>query len=199
VDIELQRAGIPILGGRLDGRLWIAGHEVSSRTPWQNICSEVNDEAAYIELQRDLEGGFQIDRQIFLARRDEFAYLADVVRGPRDSVGEYRWRIPLAPQTQWCPAAESHEGQIRAGRRNVASVIPLSLPEWRSEPGGQLDASPNQLLMNVPFRHRTHAALFLDLSPRRFRRPVTWRRLTVGESLAAVPRDVASGYRVQIG
>ena len=30
-------------------------------------------------------------------------------------------------------------------------------------------------------------------------RPVTWRQLTVGESLRAQPRDVAVGYRVAIG
>src|SRR5262249_27676705 len=35
--------------------------------------------------------------------------------------------------------------------------------------------------------------------PRRQRRPLTWRRLTVAENLGIVPRDVATAYRIQVG
>jgi hypothetical protein len=43
------------------------------------------------------------------------------------------------------------------------------------------------------------APLWIDLDPRRIRQPLTWRRLTVAENLHNVARDVAVGYRVQIG
>ena len=41
--------------------------------------------------------------------------------------------------------------------------------------------------------------MFLDLDRRRFRRRMTWRRLTVAESLRPVPADAAVGFRVAIG
>jgi hypothetical protein len=31
------------------------------------------------------------------------------------------------------------------------------------------------------------------------KRPLTWRRITVAENLALVPREVAAAYRVQVG
>ncbi|MHB8902693.1 MAG: hypothetical protein ACYC6Y_28370, partial [Thermoguttaceae bacterium] len=43
------------------------------------------------------------------------------------------------------------------------------------------------------------APLFLDLNARRMRRPGTWRRLTVAQSLEIVPANVAAGYRVMVG
>jgi hypothetical protein len=48
-------------------------------------------------------------------------------------------------------------------------------------------------------RSNLFAPLFLDLDPRRFASPVTWRRLTVAENLEIQPPGVAVGYRVQCG
>ncbi len=197
---ELRRAGIPILNGNWNWKLSVAGADVGSKNQWTNICSEINEHAAYVELQLDLDHGFQIDRQVFLARQDGFAFLADVVTGPQAGVGEYRMRLPLAVAKCWEPATETQDGQILVGRRRVATVLPLCLPEWRSEPGGRLESTDGQLVLTMPLRgRRLQAALFIDLDSSRLRRPVTWRRLTVAESLTVVPRDVAVGYRVQVG
>ena len=46
---------------------------------------------------------------------------------------------------------------------------------------------------------RLYAPLFFDLDRRRMARPCTWRRLTVAESLAIQPDEVAVGYRVAVG
>ena len=41
--------------------------------------------------------------------------------------------------------------------------------------------------------------LWIDLNSKRLKRPLTWRRLTVGENVKGLSRDVAVGYRVQVG
>ena len=46
---------------------------------------------------------------------------------------------------------------------------------------------------------RLFAPLFIDLDRSRFRRRMTWRQLTVAESLTPVPPDMAVGFRVAIG
>ena len=46
---------------------------------------------------------------------------------------------------------------------------------------------------------RLFAPLFIDLAPRRLSHELTWRQLTVAQDRKIEPRDVAVGYRVQIG
>jgi len=85
--------------------------------------------------------------------------------------------------------------------RPLAQVMPLAMPEWRAErSGGELIATPEGLeLRHTTAGQRLFAPLFIDLDRSRFRRRMTWRQLTVAESLAAVPSDVAVGYRVAVG
>ena len=112
--------------------------------------------------------------------------------------------------------AESREGFLVHGRgatsdgkspasassfRPLAQVLPLGMPEWRAEPHeGELKMIPEGLeLRQSTAAERLFAPLFIDLDRRRFRRRMTWRRLTVAESLAPVPPETAVGFRVAIG
>ena len=85
--------------------------------------------------------------------------------------------------------------------RPLAQVLPLGMPEWRAEQhDGELKMVPEGLeLRQTTAGQRLFAPLFIDLDRGRFRRRMTWRRLTVGERLAPVPPDVAVGFRVAIG
>ena len=197
---ELLGAGTSLLEGVWDWRLLLDGLEVGSTGVWSSVCTERNKQADFVELHLQLDRGIRIERQVFLARRDGFAFLADTVKLPQPSAGEYRMCLPLADSARWCGETDCQEGNLLAGRRRVARVIPLSLPEWRAELGGELTLADNQLHLVTPFQaQRLHSAVFIDLDSKRHRRQLTWRRLTVAESLHAVPRDVAVGYRVQFG
>ena len=90
---------------------------------------------------------------------------------------------------------------FQAANQPLAQVLPLALPEWRAEQhGGELKMIPEGLeLRQTSAGQRLYAPLFIDLDRRRFRRRMTWRPLTVAESLAAVPSEVAVGFRVAIG
>ena len=48
-------------------------------------------------------------------------------------------------------------------------------------------------------RRYFYCGLLLDLDPKRSKQCRTWRRLTISESLAVVPRDAAVGFRAQSG
>jgi len=88
-----------------------------------------------------------------------------------------------------------------ASARPLAQVMPLGMPEWRAEQyPGELKAIPAGLeLRQSTAGRRLFAPLFIDLDRSRFRRRMTWRQLTVAESLAIVPSDTAVGFRVAIG
>ncbi len=85
--------------------------------------------------------------------------------------------------------------------RPLAQVLPLGMPEWRAEKhDGDLKMIGEGLeLRQSAAGQRLFAPLFIDLDRRRFRRRMTWRRLTVAEWLKPMPPEVAVGYRVAIG
>ena len=77
----------------------------------------------------------------------------------------------------------------------------MALPEWRAEQTeGELRALPEGLELRQTTAGRgLYAPLFIDLDRSRLRRRMTWRQLTVAESLAPLPSDTAAGFRVALG
>jgi hypothetical protein len=154
----------------------------------------------YLELELPLTAGWRIQRQMVLARKDEFLFVADAVLGPSVGTIDYRCTAPLASGVTFAGEAETREGTLGRARQ-LAVVLPLALPEWRSDRHpGSLEATPGGITLTMKSEGRAMLApLFFDLSQRRFRKPRTWRRLTVAERLVIQPSDVAVGYRVQVG
>jgi hypothetical protein len=147
-----------------------------------------------------LEEGLCVQRQMLLAKRDSLLLLADVILGDLPASLKYRGRLPLAEGVSFQPADETREGYLN-GRRRVALVLPLALPEWRVDRRvGSLAQTERGLELRQQGQGRSMIApLCFDLRPRRMTRPFTWRQLTVAENLEVQPDDVAVGYRMMIG
>jgi hypothetical protein len=184
---------------RLDGEL---------RTPasrWENVCWVSDDDADYLELEQRTAGGARVQRHVLLARDDRFLFVADALLCKRRAAIDYLAPAPLNASVRFTAAGESHEGVLtsRDGRRRHALILPLSLPEWRcAGPRGDglaLDEGRLVLRQSSAIARAMFAATFIDLAPRRSRRPATWRTLTVAENRRIVARDRAVGYRVQVG
>lgn len=179
---------------RLDGR------PVAPTTDWEEVCWASDADADYLELQIDLVGGLSVQRHLLLARDDRFLLLADSIMGPRHGRLQYCGRLPLCPGVGFEPAAETREGFLAAGKRR-ALVMPLALPEWRVQRrvGHLVETESGLELVQAAEGRGLMAPLLFDLAPKRVARPLTWRQLTVAESLRPVADDVAVGYRVAIG
>ena len=140
---------------------------------------------------------------MLLAREDRFLLLADALLGPESPAVElhYSQALPLVSRTEFSDARETREGWLEYGRKQRATVIPAALAEWRSEfCHAELTQTDNRLtLQHAALGRNLFAPLWIDLDPRRLKRPLTWRRLTVAENLAIVPRDMAAAYRIQAG
>ena len=168
---------------------------------WEQVCWESNDEVDYLELEMRLSEEVTVQRHILLARQDQFLFLADAVMGIQHSMIEYRGTLPIAGCSTFQAEAETREGSLAIGPRARVRVLPLALGEWRAARGrGNLTACEYGLeLTQSTEGEGLLAALFIDLSAKRIRKPLTWRQLTVAQDRAVVPADVAVGYRVQIG
>jgi hypothetical protein len=189
------------------------GRQLEPVTNWESTCWYTDKEVDFLELEIELAGGVFLQRQLVLARDDRFLFLADAVLSPQPGDLQYRSVLPLAAGIEFRGAHESREGllvdaptETRRGKpdasaRPLAQVLPLGMPEWRAEPSpGELCASADGLeLKHHSTGQRLFVPLFLDLDRKRFRRRMTWRRLTVAESLAIVPPEKAVGFRVAIG
>jgi hypothetical protein len=102
---------------------------------------------------------------------------------------------------EFVPAAETCEGTLQTGGRRWANVLPLALPEWRSDGrrSGSLQASDAGLRYQISRQtQRLYVPLLVDLEPWRIKRELTWRQLVVGHNLLPQSPDVAVGYRVQL-
>lgn len=245
--MELTAAGRVLWTSRWDWQATIDRQPFAPTGPWREVCWHSDSDVDYLEIEQPLAGGWNIQRQAVLGRKDRFLLLADALLGPRPREGEareseareseaaemkkraepqprplvgaleparplvaamcaseirYAATIALGDKVQFAPAAETREGWLACGRQRCATIVPLALPEWRAERGHSdfASAADNTLvLMQAAQGHALYAPLWIDLDPRHTRQPVTWRRLTVAENLQVMPRDVAVGYRVQIG
>ena len=110
-----------------------AGTPLASAEEWQETCRFADEDVDYLELELGLHGGGSVQRQILLARRDRFVYLADAVLGGRtvrrleysgtlleagvprgEPNSETRWASPSLD-----PPYEENAVRLRTGRRHA--------------------------------------------------------------------------------
>jgi hypothetical protein len=194
----------------IDGERLFAGHwpfsvvaDGRGRMPvvdWDAICWVSDEDVDYLELETELDEGLKLQRQLCLARKDRFLFVADAVLGATVRQLEHGLRVPLGPHVDAVAAGETREIRLSASGAK-ALVFPLSLPEWRADrlKGELVAGNGNIELQQAVQGAHLYAPLWIDLDPKRGRKPFTWRQLTVAEERRIVPNDSAVGYRIQFG
>jgi hypothetical protein len=201
LNTELTSAGKRLWSGVWDLEVRWNNQACEPLDDWEQVCWEVNDDVAYLELEMQLSGDMTVQRHIMLARQEQVLFLADAVLGIQHGSIAYRSTLPLAGLSTFQGEAEAREGSIVVDERPRARVLPLALPEWRnSSARGSFQASEagTELALSTE-GECLFAPLFVDLSRKRIDKQLTWRQLTVGQLREIVPGDVAVGYRVQVG
>jgi hypothetical protein len=201
VNLDLRCGPESVLHGQFSPSIAFDGQLLEPIGGWESVCWESDEDIDYLELEIDCAQGLRIQRQMMLAKQDRFLILADVVladQGPGSF--EYRLSVPLAAGMEFHAQPETREGYL-VGQRRRALVMPLSLSEWSCDSrGGKFGDGETGLELDLSGQGRgLYAPLFFDLNPRRLVQQCTWRQLTVAEDRKIQPRDVAVGYRVQIG
>jgi hypothetical protein len=199
--IELVTSAHIAISGEWQFSLSRQGQPLDTVSDWESICWHSDADVDYLELQIKLAENVIVQRHLVLAREDRFLLLADSVLGSQIGGLEYCGILPLAAGVAYQPATETREGLLVSAGRSLAQVLPLALPEWRSDARiGQLMATARGLELHQETEgRRLFAPLLFDLDRARFRRRLTWRTLTVAESLLPVSAERAAGYRVAVG
>jgi len=198
--VELSSGRDVLFSGEWGFEARVAGKSTTPVSEWSETCWISDDDVDYLELEITLSEGLRVQRHMLLARKDRFLLLADAVLGARPAEIQYRGTLPLDPRVTFRGDSETSEG-VLVGRKPRAAVLPLALSEWLSAREGNelLSTSAGLELRQTGEGCSLFAPLWIDLDRRRLFKPLTWRQLTVAESLAIQPTDVAAGYRVAIG
>jgi hypothetical protein len=186
--------------GEWDAEISSEGERLAAVGNWEETCWFSDSDVDYVEFSIDLSQNARLERQVLLARRDNFLLLVDnVINAPRSTLCN-RLSLPLMAGVGFVPEAETREG-VLMGERPLARALPLALPEWRTDPRvGELNSAEGklQLVEELPGKNLS-CPIFFDLDTKRLHKPCTWRQLTVVEALEIQPHDVAVGYRIQSG
>lgn len=190
-----------LLAGTWTWETTLDGKRLEPVGSWDESCWFSDEDVDYLELSMDLTGGARLERQILLARDEMFLLLADYLIDTRGGQLCHRYRLPLQSGVEFESEQETREGFLTTAGKTVARVLPLALPEWRSDPRvGQLTENNSRLQLEQERNGQNLAApLLIDLNSSRAKKPCTWRQLTIAQSLEIQSHDVAVGYRAQCG
>lgn len=220
--IELENQRQLLLSGEWQYKIRLGNKTLEPVDDWEETCWVMDDDLDYIELQQELSDGFLLQRQVALAREDTFLFLADTITGPgTDQPGaklQYTASLPLVMDVIVDEEKESREMRLsgtkktkssKSGKSNknqnaskpVATILPIGLTEWKASGKDRLHhAADGRLELTMTGTEAgLYVPLFVDLDVKRMTKPLTWRTLTVAESLEVVEPDRAVGYRVEIG
>ena len=204
LQIEIRNRGASLVRGHWPIDVRVNGTPLTPQGEWDCSCWYSDEDCDYLDLSIDLENGYELERQIMLAREDGVATISEVILSNGDALADQEClaNLPLAPGVAFEGEEETREGWLTSAGKRIAGLIPLSLPEWRVEQriGECAQGSEHSLDIYCSGRGRNLASvIWLDFSPSRFAKQRTWRQLTVAQSLEKVSHDVAVGYRVQAG
>ena len=215
--IELENERQLLLSGEWQYHLRLGSKTLEPVSDWEQTCWVTDNDIDYIELQQELAGGYMLQRHIAMAREDWFLFMADMITGPGvdkpSSKLRYTASLPLVSNVVLEANEESREirltgvKSLKSGKpgkpatKSAATLLPIGLSEWKADGNGSLQqAADGRLELSMTgTQYGLYVPLFIDLDVKRMVKPLTWRTLTVAESLEVVAPDRAVGYRVQAG
>ncbi len=208
--VELEVDGEILWSGPWQFELEADGRRLAIDSDWEEVCWVSDEDGDHVEIEVELTDGFRLQRQLTLLRKDWVLLAADAVIGPTGDevpVGArpvdrltYATSLPLGETMRVEPAGETREVWL-AAKKCRWSVLPLSLPEWRTDRRrGELVAEENRLVLRQQGRGQNlYAPLWFDLDRKRAKQGLTWRQLTVADLRQPLSSDVAVGFRAEIG
>jgi len=199
ISLRLEGLGIPLLAGGWEIDLRRDGERLDPVSRWACTCWNSDEDGDFLELQADRDG-IRFERQLYLARHENLAVLADCISSPVSSRLEYAARLRLAERVAVHHVSRTAECRLK-GKGIAARVFPLVCDQDRpTTAGGALEADAGGVSFRVQTTGRgLYVPVVIDWNPARRTAAADWRRLTVSEEGRVVPADRAGAYRLRVG
>ncbi|WP_430451922.1 hypothetical protein [Rhodopirellula europaea] len=111
---------------------------------------------------------------------------------------------PVSDSVSATPDEQTREVYLHDNKRR-AMMLPLPAAEWRIGPTActaepsHTENEPHSVIVTTEGTGAVYSPVWIDFQSRRFHRKRTWRTLTVADDLQLIPRNIATGFRIQIG
>jgi hypothetical protein len=211
VQLQVDAGRLTVIDGNWEVLIQVDGQEQAAAAPWTSLCEYSDDDVHYLEIEQRWTGGIRVQRHLLLIREDRCVMLADAVVREADqppAAITYTSRMKLGAGVVAVPEQETTEiwlQDTKGGKRGLA--ISLQSNEWRVGPTrARADVTPDgNLRLEVKGDQRIQhggsvfAPMWFDFQQRRFKRPRTWRQLTVAEELKIMDPDQSVAFRIQQG
>lgn len=201
--LEIATPDRLLVDGPWGWRAWLDGRPLDAEGPWTLSCFESDRKATFLEITAPLGGGLQLERQVVVLVRDAVVVLADAITAPTPPAGQmlrFESAVTLGAALEAERAEETREAVVYDTAMR-ATALPLALPEWNAAAtAGSFGVHDGALALRQETQGgRLYAPLWLDCTPARIGRPLTWRQLTVADTRRNLPRHQAAAFRVQSG
>lgn len=215
--LEITAGDRLIIAGTWETTLLCEGKKLQLSQGWRRTWWEVNENATYLEISVDVQGGWRLERSILLLPKDKVVLLSEAVIVPGLKFGDtskllaeqlqLQSTLSVSPTIDLEPCEETRE-VFGCDNKPRFLAIPLALSEWRESgaTAGSLNVSGHRLeLQQNSHAGRMYAPLWIDCDAGRLKRlkekpesnQRTWRQLTVADTREAVRTDEAVSFRVQ--
>ena len=97
VHLRLIAGGFPLIAGSWQFASSVDGQPLEPIGGWEEVCWHSDQEVDYLEIEVSLTGGWTLQRQMVLARNDQFLYLADALLGKEGEEPSARQEIRPEP------------------------------------------------------------------------------------------------------
>ncbi|OUT63829.1 MAG: hypothetical protein CBB70_13285 [Planctomycetaceae bacterium TMED10] len=199
--LELSHGNQILFSGEISTQTLLNGKTINQPTPtdWEQVAWESNADVDYLEIEKDIGEQTKIQRSFLLSRSDHFLVIADAIFCNQDSALQHRIELPLGEGVTVDSQEDTWELMLKSPNA-LARILPLGLAEWRTGcRNGKLGVKRRLISLEQTGYARAFVPLFIDLSPKRAGRQITWRQLAIGENRQNMPFNVAAGFRVQVG
>lgn len=197
---ELSCGGV-LFSGEMNSEILFQSKPIKPLSEWEVVCWHSDQDGDFLELECQLPDGAKWQKHFLLARNDLFLLTGDAFLNIGGKQLDYQMSWPLSPETRFGLAAETNEQFLIRKAKSVGSIIPISMPEWKVERStSNVSLNSDGLTVQIESAgDHAYCPIFMDLDPKRCRKPLTWRRLTVAQNLEILGDDVACGYRIHVG
>jgi hypothetical protein len=186
------------LGRTWLGPTWSAGGNSEAATPGRPTRWISNPSADLTEWSFRL-GESRVVRTALLLRGRRLALLADQVEGKSPDA---EMRVGIREGIEVVPSAEDRGLSLSSGARGPSPrVFPLGLSSQTLPVGrAAFRREANALVLRQPMEgKRAWLPLLVSWEPRRDRKAIAWRSLTVSEGSKICPAETAVAYRISWG
>ena len=199
VDLTLRTSALDLFSGAWGIELEVNGEAVSTEGDWDATCWHSDSDGDYLELQKSLDNDIVIDRQLFLSRKDQFLYLAEVVHVADDAQLTVRSTLPFADGLKVQQDQYTREWQIRQKKKVLARLFPVALDqEIVNKADGGVTQSDAGITVERTSTGSQYLPMVLDWHPHHTVAPAEWRKLSITQVRQATPSFQAAGYRLRM-